>query len=59
MDNVKMEVKGDVLNIAINLKAQGKPSSSGKSQVIATTSGNAAVPGAEGVKIGLNCYRPN
>lgn len=58
MENVKMEVKGDVLNIAINLKAQGKLSGSGKSTVIATTSGNTSVPGTD-IKLGLNCYRPN
>lgn len=57
MQNVKLEVKGNVLTITVNLKAQATPSKSGKSEVIATTSGNVSVPGTD-AKIGLNVYRP-
>lgn len=57
MENVKMEVKGNKLTIEVDLSKKGTPSKSGKSQVLATTHGNADVPGASGVKIGLNIYR--
>jgi hypothetical protein len=56
MTNIKAEVKGNVLTLTIDLKAKGSPSKSGKSQVIATTSGNAAVAGTE-FKLGLNLYK--
>lgn len=55
--NVAIEVKGDVMTITVNLKAPGTPSASGKTDVIATTSGNQAVDGTS-VKIGLNVYTP-
>jgi hypothetical protein len=56
MKNVKMEVKGDVLTITVNLKQSFGKSKSGKSEVIASTGGNTNVPGRE-EKIGLNVYR--
>ena len=59
MENVNMSVKGDKLVIEIDLKHRGEVSSSGKSIFVATTSGNADVPGADGMKIGINCYVPN
>lgn len=57
MQNVKMEVKGNKLVVEIDLTAQGVKSASGKSTVIASTKGNVSVPGADGLKIGVNCYR--
>lgn len=57
MDNIKMTVDGDELVIRINLKAPTTPSASGKTDVIASTRGNADVPGQPGTKIGLNIYR--
>jgi NADH dehydrogenase FAD-containing subunit len=56
MTNIKAEVKGNVLHLTIDLKAKGTPSASGKSQVIATTSGNVSVDGTE-FKLGLNLYK--
>jgi len=53
--NAKMEVKNDILTITVNLKENFGLSKSGKNMVIATTSGNADVPGTD-VKIGLNIY---
>jgi len=50
-----MEVKNDILTITVNLKENFGLSKSGKNMVIATTSGNADVPGTD-VKIGLNIY---
>ncbi|HZO54916.1 MAG TPA: hypothetical protein VFB63_19570 [Bryobacteraceae bacterium] len=58
MQNVKTEVKGNTLTITVDLSARLGPSKSGKSDLIATTSGNASVnaPGVGAVKIGLNVY---
>lgn len=56
MNNVEMKIVKDVLTITVNLKAPGKPSASGKSSVIATTSGNIAVLDTE-FKIGLSVYK--
>jgi len=58
MENIKMEVKGDKLNIEIDLTKRGKISSSGKSISVASTSGNISIPGHEAIKIGVNCYTP-
>ena len=56
--NVRMAVENDELVIRIALKRSFGTSSSGKSEIIATTSGNVSVPGHESIKIGLNVYRP-
>lgn len=58
MDNVNMSIKDDrYLIITVDLKAPTTPSASGKTDVIASTRGNADVPGQPGIKIGLNIYR--
>lgn len=57
MQNINMEVKGDKLTIVVDLSKSHGNSKSGKSVVIATTGGNADVPGKSGIKIGLNIYR--
>ena len=57
MENVIMRVEDKKLIIEIDLSVKGTPSKSGKSVVIATTRGNAQVPGREEL-IGLNLYRP-
>lgn len=57
MQNVKYEVKGDKLIIEINLKEELGTSKSGKTTMIATTGGNADI-GKDGVKFGLNVYKP-
>lgn len=56
MQNVKTEVKGQTLTITVDLSAPGNRSASGKSEVIASTHGNAALPG--GYKLGLNLFKP-
>jgi hypothetical protein len=48
--------KGKRLVIEVDLSAQGTPSKTGKSIVIASTQGNKAVPDA-GIMLGLNVYR--
>ncbi len=58
MENVHVELNGNLLVIAIDLSQTLGVSSSGKSEIMATTGGNVAVPGHEEVKVGLNVYRP-
>ena len=56
MENVKTTVKNGKLVIEVDLSVEGKPSTSGKSLVIASTHGNAPVEGTEFV-LGLNLYK--
>lgn len=57
MKNVQMKLDGSILTITVDLSKTQGVSASGKSEIIATTSGNADVPGAaKGTKIGLNIY---
>jgi hypothetical protein len=57
MKNVAMEVKENKLIVVIDLKQNFGPSKSGKTEIIATTAGNIAVPNSDGAVIGINCYR--
>lgn len=54
MRNVDIKQEGSKLVITIDLDAKGSPSKSGKTLVVATTSGNKPVAGG---KLGLNFYR--
>jgi hypothetical protein len=56
MQNVNMTVKGKVLTITVDLSKRLGKSASGKTTIVATTSGNQPVPGGDGVIIGLNLY---
>jgi hypothetical protein len=56
MKNVEMTVEGNILTIKVDLAKEFGPSSSGKTLIIATTEGNAPVPGSE-AKVGLNVYK--
>jgi len=59
MTNVKLEVKGNLLTITVDLAQEHGLSASGKSTTIANTGGNVTVPYAGGeVKVGLNVYKP-
>lgn len=53
--NIEAGISGRTLTLTVNLDADGRPSASGKSIVIASTHGNVALP--EGVKVGVNVYR--
>lgn len=56
--NVAMKVEGNTLTIVVDLNGDQGRSASGKTTVIATTSGNLAIPGANnGAVLGLNVYR--
>ena len=59
MTNVQMDRKGDVLTITVNLSEDHGPSKSGKTLIVATSSGNvvtSAEVDGKPVTIGLNAY---
>lgn len=56
MINVDMEVDGDELTIKVDLSERHGPSSSGKTEIVASTQGNEKVPGHENVRVGLNVF---
>ncbi len=53
--NIKVEVKGSTLVMSTDLAKNFGPSKSGKSEIIATTSGNIEI--APGIFAGINIYR--
>ncbi len=57
MKNVEITVQGNTLTIKVDLSKEFGPSSSGKTIIIASTEGDAAIPNREEVKVGLNVYR--
>lgn len=56
MQNVAMSVKGSKLTIEVDVSKRLGPSKSGKTTLVATTSGNVEVPGAPGLRAGVNVY---
>jgi hypothetical protein len=58
MKNVEIEVKDNILTIKVDLTQDHGKSSSGKTNIIATSEGNAPLPAPyEHVKMGLNVYK--
>jgi hypothetical protein len=57
MNNVKLTVKGKTLHIEVDLTKTQGPSSTGKTEIIATTRGNVQVPEHHEVLVGLNVYK--
>jgi hypothetical protein len=55
--NIEIVVTDGKAIITIDLARTFGPSSSGKSIIIASSEGNAEIPGAPGVRLGLNIYR--
>ncbi len=55
MQNIKTEVKGNILTIKVKLDAKTKPSASGKTLIIASSKGNKEI--TDGVIMGLNIYK--
>lgn len=53
--NIIGKVDGDTLTLTIDLSKRLGPSASGKTTIVATTSGNQAIPGTP-VVLGLNAY---
>ena len=58
MFNITQQLQGNILTITVDLGAPGQRSASGKSIVIASTSGNVGVTGKPEVKMGINIYKP-
>jgi hypothetical protein len=56
MKNAELKVDGNKLTITVDLSKDFGPSNSGKTIIIATSSGNKPVEGTDAV-IGLNIYR--
>lgn len=55
--NIECSVDANgIMTLRIDTKARLGDSASGKTTIVATTSGNLAVDGTEGVIIGLNAY---
>ncbi len=54
---VLYDVEDGKLMLEIDITSKGEVSNSGKSMVIASTSGNLSVPGTDGGVLGLNFYR--
>ena len=59
MNNVAMNLTGNILTIQVDISKDFGPSASGKTIQIASTQGNVGLPGKSDVKIGLNVYRKN
>lgn len=57
MKNVEMKVEDNILTIKVDLTKEFGPSSSGKTIIVASTEGNATVPDADDIKVGLNVYK--
>lgn len=57
MQNVKQTVKGNILVLEVDLSKEFGPSKSGKTIVVATTSGNAKVDGHPEIQFGLNVFK--
>ena len=55
--NIDAVEKDGKLVLTIDLKKEFGQSSSDKSTIVATTSANQEVPGADGLRLGLNAYR--
>ena len=58
MKNIVMAINkdGKTLTITVDLTKTFGPSASGKTVIVATTSGNVPVPDHEEIKIGINAY---
>ncbi len=54
-----MKLEGNILTMKVDLSKEFRPSSSGKTIIIASTEGNQSVPSKEDVKIGLTSIRKN
>lgn len=56
LKNVKVDVKGNTLTLTVDLTKTQGDSKSGKNVIIASSEGNADVPGKSGIRFGLNVY---
>lgn len=56
--NIDIVIEGDIVTIKIDLRKGSGLSSTGKSELIATTSGNLPIPGRVDYILGINCFKP-
>jgi len=56
MENCDIKVEGDTLIVRVDLKKRLRPSGTGKTTIVGTSGGNAALPG--GLKVGINVFAP-
>lgn len=57
--DVKVDIKAKKMTITVDLTKEFGPSGSGKTLIVASSEGNAAVEGIEGMRFGLNVYKTN
>lgn len=55
--NIEASVKDGTLTLVIDISKTFGKSASGKTTIVATTSGNQQVDGTDGLVLGLNAYR--
>ena len=55
MENIKQELKGDILTLTIDLSKRLRLSKSGKTTIIASTGPNHKIDGTD-ISFGLNVY---
>lgn len=53
---INVEVKGNIVTLSFDVTERHGMSSSGKTEIVASTSGNVRIPGHENVFLGLNAY---
>lgn len=56
---VKVDMKAKTATFTVKLDESFGPSGSGKTLIVASSEGNAAVEGVEGMRFGLNVYKTN
>lgn len=54
--NCDMKVVGEKLVITVDLKKNFGPSSTGKTDIVASSGGSVEIPGHAGMKLGLNVF---
>ena len=57
MKNVVVRVEGNKLVLEVDLTQDFGKSTSGKTTIVASSEGNAPVPGHPGIQIGLNVFK--
>jgi hypothetical protein len=55
--NVTYSVNGNILTVTMDMSAKAEESASGKTLIVATTSGNKLLPNTNGFILGINAYR--
>jgi len=56
MQNIDVKIEKNKLILTVDLTKRLGPSSSGKTTIVASTSGNAKIEGHEGLQFGLNVF---